>query len=232
MIGYARVSRFGADADDQRAVLLALGADPDRVYVDVGLVGMSCPRPALGEALAATRAGDTLVVTSLARLARSVLDAHQLLGRLTARGVTIAAGEVRYRPVEPAGQVLTDVLALAADLLTVSAGARTREGLVAARSRGQLRGRPPKLSRVQERHVVGLYSGGAYTVAEVGELFNVSRSTVYRAARRAAGAAPADDSQIPREGPASSHPATATRTRSTGRPVGRRQLRRPLPSRS
>lgn len=42
--------------------------------------------------------------------------------------------------------------------------------------------------------MVRLYSTGAFTVTEVGELFNVSRSTVYRAARRADGPAADDDS--------------------------------------
>lgn len=53
--GYALVSRFGRDGDDQRAALLALGADAGRVYLDESLTGMRRPRPGLGEALAATR---------------------------------------------------------------------------------------------------------------------------------------------------------------------------------
>lgn len=54
---------------------------------------MSRPRPGLREALAATRGGDTLVVTSLARLARSVPDAVELLDRLWAGGVSVAVGD-------------------------------------------------------------------------------------------------------------------------------------------
>lgn len=55
VIGYVRASRFGSDADGQRVELAALGAYLDRVYVDTGLTGMARPRPALGEAFAATR---------------------------------------------------------------------------------------------------------------------------------------------------------------------------------
>ena len=86
VIGYARVSRFGGDADEQRAALLKLGAAADRVYLDMDLTGMTRPRPCLREALAAARGGDTLVVTALARLARSVPDASQLLNGLIAGG--------------------------------------------------------------------------------------------------------------------------------------------------
>ena len=77
------------------------------------------------------------------------------------------------------------MLALATDLQAGLGRGRAREGLTMARGREQLRGRPPKLDQRQEHHIVGLYQTGDYTVREVGDLFNVSRSTVYRAVRRA-----------------------------------------------
>lgn len=92
------MSRFGGDADEQRAALLALGVAADRVYLDVGLTGMIRPRPALREALAVARGGDTLVVTALSRLARSVPDAHELLNGLAAGEVTLAIDENYYPP--------------------------------------------------------------------------------------------------------------------------------------
>ncbi len=48
---------------------------PNRIYVDHGLTGTNRARPGLREALAACRLGDTLVVTKLDRLARSLTDA-------------------------------------------------------------------------------------------------------------------------------------------------------------
>ncbi len=103
------------------------------------------------------------MVTALARLARSV-----------------------PAPSQVATHVLFQVLALATDLQEAGLGSgRAREGLTMARGRGQLRGRPPKLDQRQEHHIVGLYQTGDYTVREIGDLFNVSRSTVYRAVRRA-----------------------------------------------
>ena len=53
---------------------------PDRIYTDHGLAGTSRARPGLREALAAYRAGDTLVVTKLDRLARSLPDARDIAG--------------------------------------------------------------------------------------------------------------------------------------------------------
>ena len=61
LIGYARVSTDAQDFTAQREGLLALGADPGRLYVDHGLTGTNRERPGLREALATCREGDTLV---------------------------------------------------------------------------------------------------------------------------------------------------------------------------
>src|SRR4029077_7463969 len=71
-IGYARCSTDEQDLTVQREGLASLGVTPDRIYVDHGLTGSNRERPGLREALAACRDGDTLVVTKLDRLARSL----------------------------------------------------------------------------------------------------------------------------------------------------------------
>ena len=71
-MGYARVSTEEQDLTVQRDGLAALGVAAERVYVDHGLTGANRERPGLREALAACREGDTLVVTKLDRLARSL----------------------------------------------------------------------------------------------------------------------------------------------------------------
>ena len=67
--------------------------------------------------------------------------------------------------------------------------ARTREGMRVAKAKGRLRGKQPKLSATQEAHLVKLYRVGEHTISELEELFAVTRSTVYRAVRRASAAA-------------------------------------------
>jgi DNA invertase Pin-like site-specific DNA recombinase len=69
LIGYARVSTDEHDLTAQLDALAALGVGADRIYVDKGLAGTNRARPGLREALAACRAGDTLAVTKLDRLA-------------------------------------------------------------------------------------------------------------------------------------------------------------------
>jgi DNA invertase Pin-like site-specific DNA recombinase len=85
LVGYARVSTEQQDLTSQRNGLHALGVGDDRIYVDHGLTGTNRDRPGLQLALAACRAGDTLVVTKLDRLARSLPDARDILDELTKR---------------------------------------------------------------------------------------------------------------------------------------------------
>lgn len=56
----------------------ALGVEEAQIFVDHGLTGANRVRPGLREAMAACRAGDTLVVTKLDRLARSLSDARDI----------------------------------------------------------------------------------------------------------------------------------------------------------
>lgn len=185
LIGYARVSTDGQDLTAQRDALADLGVQPDRVYVDHGLTGTNRDRPGLRQALAACRTGDTLVVTKLDRLARSLPDARAIADELTTSQVKLNLGGSVHDPTDPVGRLLFNVLAMVAEFEADLARMRTREGMKVARAKGRLRGKQPKLSPRQEAHLVSLYHAGEHTVGELEELFGVTRSTVYRAVRRA-----------------------------------------------
>jgi DNA invertase Pin-like site-specific DNA recombinase len=99
LVGYARVSTEQQDLTSQRNGLHALGVGDDRIYVDHGLTGTNRDRPGLRLALAACRAGDTLVVTKLDRLARSLPDARDILDELTKHnGSSASAAQSMIRP--------------------------------------------------------------------------------------------------------------------------------------
>lgn len=183
-IGYARVSTREQDLQAQTEALEALGVEPDRIYVDHGLTGRNRDRPGLAEAMAACRAGDTLVVTKLDRLARSIPDARDIAEELTTRGVALALGGAVYDPQDPVGRLLFNVLAMVAEFEADLISARTREGMAIARSKGRLKGRSPKLTASQQAHVMVLRESGEHTVSEIAELFGVSRPTIYRVIER------------------------------------------------
>lgn len=184
-IGYARVSTDKQDLTAQLNALAALGVAEADVFVDHGLTGSNRQRPELGKALAAARSGDEFVVTKLDRLARSIRDAQDIAEELVEKGVTLRIGSSAYDPTDPFGKMLFNVLAMFAEFEADLIRQRTREGMAVAKAKGRLRGKKPKLSAVQEKHLVELVEKDEHTVGELAELFGVGRSTVYRAVERA-----------------------------------------------
>ena len=161
LIGYARVSTSGQDLTVQREALTALGVNPEAVHVDHGLTGSNRDRPGLREALAACRAGDTLVVTKLDRLARSVLDARDIADTLARKGVALNLAGSLYDPTDPVGKLLFNVLAMVAEFEADLIRTRTREGMAIAKAKGRLRGKKPKLSPSQEAHLMASTTPGS-----------------------------------------------------------------------
>lgn len=186
-IGYARCSTDKQDLAAQRAALEGLGVAPDRVYVDHGLSGTSRARPGLDQALAAVRAGDTLVVPKLDRLARSVPDARAIADQLLARGVKLQLGASVHDPHDPMGRMFFNILATFAEFEADLIRLRTREGMAMARAKGRLRGKQPKLSERQQRELRRMHDTGDYSISDLAELFSVSRPTVYRTLKRQPG---------------------------------------------
>jgi DNA invertase Pin-like site-specific DNA recombinase len=169
----------------QRNTLRELGVTENPVYLDHGMTGRSRKRPGLEQALAAVRIGDTLVVPKLDRLARSVPDARAIGDALTASGVRLSIGGTIYDPTDPMGKMFFNLLATFAEFEVDLLRMRTREGMAIARANGKLKRKQPKLSSRQRVHVLKLVEAGDHTIAELAELFAVSRATIYREIARA-----------------------------------------------
>lgn len=183
-IGYARCSLDKQDLTAQREILLSLDVPEDRIYLDHGLTGTNRARPGLAQALAAVRAGDTLVVPKLDRLARSVPDARDIGDSLTARGVKLLLSGTLYDPADPMGKMFFNILATFAEFEVDLLRMRTCEGMAVARAKGKLKGKQPKLTARQQSHLVQQHQSGEHTIADLAELFSVSRATVYRVLER------------------------------------------------
>lgn len=184
IIGYARCSTDEQDLTAQRQRLAELGVADERIYLDHGLTGTTRARPGLDQALAAVRDGDTLVVPKLDRLARSVPDARTIGDSLAERGIKLSLGGQVYDPADPMGKMFFNILATFAEFEVDLLRARTKEGMAVAKARGKLRGKQPKLSAKQQRELVRMYGTGDYTIADLAEVFTVSRTTVYRTLQR------------------------------------------------
>jgi len=184
LIGYARCSTDKQDLSVQQCALVELGVAPDRIYTDHGLTGTNRSRPGLDQALAAVRCGDTLVVSKLDRLARSVPDARDIADSLIARGVKLALGASVYDPTDPMGKMIFNILATFAEFESDLIRMRTREGMAIARANGKLRGKQPKLSVKQQTELRRMHDSGDHSISDLAELFSVSRPTIYRTLSR------------------------------------------------
>jgi len=154
-----RCSTERQDLTAQRRILSDLGVADDRVYLDHGLTGRNRSRPGLTQALAALRAGDTLVVPKLDRLARSVPDARAIGDSLAARGVHLSLGGTVYDPADRMGKCFFNIPATFAEFEVDLLRMRTREGMAIARAKGKLKGKPPKLSPTQRALLLKLPQG-------------------------------------------------------------------------
>ena len=96
----------------------------------------------------------------------------------------LSVGGSIHDPTDPVGPLRFNVLAMVAEFEADLTSMRTREGMKVAKAKGRLRGKQPKLSKIQSKHLVELNARGVYTTAELAELFRVSRATVYRTIHR------------------------------------------------
>ncbi|WP_425580078.1 recombinase family protein [Tsukamurella spumae] len=184
LIGYARCSTRGQDLRAQEHELRKAGVAPERIYTDSGFTGRNTNRPGLKTALEVVREGDTLIVTKLDRLGRSILDLHNIASELTEKGVKLSWGGTTYNPLDPAGKLFFAMLAAFAEFESDLIRARTREGLAEARRQGRIPGRPSTLTALQQKRLYDDYESGKYTVAQLMELYPLKRAAMYATIER------------------------------------------------
>jgi DNA invertase Pin-like site-specific DNA recombinase len=178
LIGYARVSTAEQNPAHQIDALVRAGVAPDDVHVDHAS-GAKASRPQLDVVLQLLRAGDTLVITRLDRLGRSVLHLVTLGAGLREREIGLRVIEQGIDTATAEGRAMFGMLSVLAELQRELIVANTRDGLAAARARGRNGGRRPKLNPAQATHAQQLYDGRQHTVAQIAALLGVPRTTVY-----------------------------------------------------
>jgi DNA invertase Pin-like site-specific DNA recombinase len=160
IVGYARVSTAEQNPDHQIDALLRAGVDRENIHVDHAS-GAKASRPAwdvlYGKVL---RRGDTLKVTRLDRLGRSVLHLVTLGAELRDRGVELHVIEQGIDTVTAEGRAMFGMLSVLAELQRELTLANTHDGLASARARGRVGGRKPKLSPEQAALAQQQYDAG------------------------------------------------------------------------
>jgi DNA invertase Pin-like site-specific DNA recombinase len=181
LLGYARVSTIDQDATLQIDALNRAGCY--RVFVDTGS-GSLQHRPELDKLLDQIRPGDTLVVWRLDRLGRSIRHLIDQLQVLAERGVGFRSLQETIDTTSPGGRLVFHVFAALAEFERDLIRERTNAGLAAARARGRTGGRPSSLSSDQIKAARRMYDQNDMTVAQIGDVLGVSRTTIYRALNR------------------------------------------------
>lgn len=175
VIGYARVSTSDQDCSIQEAALKAAGCAIVRSEKKSGTSRDG--RSELETVLSFLRPGDTLTVTRIDRLARSLLDLENIVSELKAKGVHLKALEQPVDTSTPAGKAFLQMLGVFAEFETALRRERQMEGIAKAKADGRYKGRKPSVDAARVREL----SDGGMGPSAIAKELKVGRTSVYRA---------------------------------------------------
>ena len=176
-IGYARVS-----SDDQNLSLQINAlqkAKCKRIYED-RVSGAQAKRQGLDELLKTLREGDVVVVWRLDRLGRSLKDLLDLVEEIQNSGAQFTSLEEKIDTTSSGGKLIFHIFGAFSEFERNLIRERTFAGLEAARKRGLRGGRPKSLGRKQQKQLVTVYKSKKHSIAEICEMFGVSKPTLYK----------------------------------------------------
>ena len=181
--GYARVStkgqaRDGNSLEAQKRDLEAAGAEI--LYTDI-YTGTTTDRPELDKLIGDLKDGDTIIVTKLDRIARSVQQGIELIDGLVTKGVKVHVLNMGMMDNTPTGKLIRNVMLSFAEFERDMIMQRTREGREVARQNPNHReGRKPIYTEEQISHALDLLNG-SYSYTDVVKMTGISKSTLIRA---------------------------------------------------
>jgi DNA invertase Pin-like site-specific DNA recombinase len=177
LIGYARTSTLDqvAGLEGQLRDLSAAGCT--KVFQEQ-VSSVDTKRPELERVLEYVREGDTLVVTKLDRLARSMANLMDIMGKLRAKGVELKVLALNLDTSTPTGKLMLNLLGSIAEFERDLMLERQREGIAKAKAEGKYQGRAPTAQR-KAGDVLKLKAEGK-TVPQIVEALGISRASVFR----------------------------------------------------
>lgn len=180
-VGYARTSTLDQIAGLEAQIRELQTAGCTKIYEEqVSSVDVA-HRDRLREALAYLRDGDTLIVTKLDRLARSVANLMEILRQLEAKGVALRILAMGIDTATPTGKLMLTILGGVAEFEREIMLERQREGIAKAKAAGKYRGRAPTAQR-RKGEVQTLVAQGIGPT-EIAKRLEISRASVYNVLR-------------------------------------------------
>jgi DNA invertase Pin-like site-specific DNA recombinase len=175
-IGYARVSTLDQNLDAQLDALKKAGCDEIYEEKKSGVAD----REELEKALGYLREGDTLVVTKLDRLGRSLKKLLELVEAFKERGIHFQSLDDGIDTSTSVGNFFFQVIGAFSELERNLIVERTQKGLKAARSRGRLGGRPQIHKDDKKEIAYREVMANEKSIKEIAESLGMSRMTIYR----------------------------------------------------
>lgn len=175
-VGYIRVSTTEQNTARQEVIMEKLGVE--KLYLEKQ-TGKDTNRPELQNMMDFIREGDTVVVESYSRLARSTRDLLDLVDKLEQKNVQFVSQKERIDTSTPQGRLMLTIFAGLAQFERECLLQRQREGIEIAKQQGKYKGRPPKqIHNFQELYTA--VKNDEMSVSGASRLLGISRSTFYR----------------------------------------------------
>ena len=175
-VGYARVSSVGQKLDVQLDRL----SECDRVFKEKVSASSTEKRTELKKALDFVRVGDVFMVTKLDRLARSVVDLSNIVRFLEEKDVGLVVLDQGIDTTTIYGKLQLNILEAIGEFERGLIRERSMEGRMRAIAKGVRFGVRAKLSDDEIQEMVRLFETDELSKTDIGEIFDISRSSVYR----------------------------------------------------
>lgn len=190
-IGYARVSTVGQSLETQIEKLTAAGCEPDNIYKEKQTGTSTKHREALAELKRTVREGDTVIVSKIDRLGRSLVDLNKIVSDLVGKGaqVVFIDDNITFSGKDDAmNKLIFNMLSSFAEFEREIIVQRTTEGRERALKEGRKFGRKiSKAQRVAIDKALQMYDereDKGYTVSYILDESGISRSTLYNELRK------------------------------------------------
>lgn len=180
IVGYGRVSSVGQSLEIQQERLTKYGCE--KLFTEKKSGASTTNRQSLKECLTYLREGDTLVITKLDRLCRSIKDLSNISDELNNKGVSLVVLEQNIDTSTSTGRLLFNMLGVIGEFENEIRKERTRDGVKKSMENGVKFGRKPKLSAEQLSNLK-LKRESGLKISDLVSEFGISRESVYRLTR-------------------------------------------------
>jgi len=176
-IGYIRVSTRDQHLERQEIALNEIGMD--RIFAEK-ISGVSSKRPEFEAMIQYVREGDILYIESISRLARSTRDLLSIIDKLQEKSVEFVSLKENFDTSTPQGKLILTIFSALSEFERESMLQRQREGLAAAKARGQKFGKPKIQLPKNWDEVIKKWEKKQITAVQAMRLTGLNRGTFYR----------------------------------------------------